>query len=124
MLNWIRCHSVGLFRASFIAGGFGSILVTTVNGNTGIKLLTIGLFVCSCVLVFAWFGRITMACAKKFMTASLLPMNWHELTTSQFIDIGLAARTAFIAQHFSLFALAFSFGWMFFSMLFLIFWSK
>jgi hypothetical protein len=72
-------------------------------------------------LAVTLFARISVWVAKKFMLVLLVGMRWHELTTEQFRDIGLAARIAFTAQNTGILAAVFGFGWLSVAMLLTIF---
>lgn len=120
MLNWIRSHSVGVFAAFFISGAVCAALLVAFGGSANVRLLAIGVMVCVCVLLITLLARITIWCAKRYMSESLISMRWDMLSIDQFNTVGLSARISFIAQHLGLFAFAFAFGWMLLTM-FLVF---
>lgn len=124
MLNWIRCHSAGLFTTLFVFGAVCAVLVAALGHTANARLLAVGGLVCIGALVVTLLARITIWCAKKFMSESMASMRWLELTTDQFLTLETPARIALFAGLIGLFAAAFGFGWLSSTMIFVIFRSN
>ena len=123
MLNFVRLHSVEFAKASFAIGAIcaGTVVISAVTVNG--KLLSIGVAVCLAALSVTFIARTIIWIAKKYMNESIRSMKWLELSNEQFLNSGIAAQIAFLAQHLGIFAAVFGFGYLSLTMLFVFFGS-
>lgn len=123
MLNFVRLHSVGFAKASFVIGAICAGIVMTYAVNVNVRLLTIGVTVCLAALCVTFIARATIWMAKKYMNESIKSMKWLELSDEQFSNSGIAAQIVFLAQHLGIFVAVFGFGYLSLTMLFVFFGS-
>lgn len=116
MLYWMNGRSVSLFRAFFLLGVLGALLVSVLMGSTVGVQMSIAVIVCVCAVAITLTARLLSQGMMKYVQRSIGAAPWSDLSREQFDSMGLPAKFAFSVQLAGLLVAAFAFGWMLLSM--------